>query len=127
MPYQSTAQERWAHTPSGEKALGGPEKVKEWDAASKGMKLPERKMTHYAKGGNVEAANYAQGGGVLPRSGDWKKTVPNRGFLDKPDRFTGHSNSLPNRKTEENWSKTGGPRGDLKPNDKSERPVKPRS
>ena len=43
MPYQSDAQRRWAHTPSGEKALGGPAKVAEWDSASKGMKLPERK------------------------------------------------------------------------------------
>lgn len=43
MPYKSDAQRRWAHTPSGEQALGGPAKVAEWDAASKGMKLPERK------------------------------------------------------------------------------------
>lgn len=42
MPYKSDAQRRWAHTPAGMKALGGPEKVAEWDAASKGKKLPER-------------------------------------------------------------------------------------
>jgi hypothetical protein len=35
--------ERWAHTKTGTKALGGPEKVAEWDAASKGKKLPARK------------------------------------------------------------------------------------
>lgn len=127
MPYQSDAQRRWAHTPSGEKALGGPSAVKEWDSASKGMKLPERKMTHYAKGGQVEKANYASGGAVLPRSGDFKKTVPNRGFLDSPDRFTGHKNRTADSATSEDWSKTGGPRGDLKPKDKSEAPVKPRS
>jgi hypothetical protein len=40
MPYKSKKQETWAHTPSGMKALGGKEKVKEWDKASKGMKLP---------------------------------------------------------------------------------------
>lgn len=40
MPYKSDAQRRWAHTPAGEKALGGPAKVAEWDSASKGMKLP---------------------------------------------------------------------------------------
>lgn len=40
MPYKSRQQEKWAHTPAGEKALGGPEKVKEWDKASKGLKLP---------------------------------------------------------------------------------------
>ncbi|HWQ96270.1 MAG TPA: hypothetical protein VN368_02745 [Candidatus Methylomirabilis sp.] len=39
MPYKSKAQEKWAHTPEGIKKLGG--KVKEWDAASKGLKLPE--------------------------------------------------------------------------------------
>ena len=43
MPYQSRAQQGWAHTPAGEKALGGPAKVAEWDAASKGKKLPTRK------------------------------------------------------------------------------------
>jgi hypothetical protein len=40
MPYKSIKQERWAHTPTGEKALGGPSKVAEWDAASKGKRLP---------------------------------------------------------------------------------------
>ena len=42
MPYQSLAQERWAHTPSGEQALGGAAKVAEWDAATKGASLPQR-------------------------------------------------------------------------------------
>jgi hypothetical protein len=42
MPYKSRQQEKWAHTPSGEKALGGPAKVAEWDSASKGKKLPKR-------------------------------------------------------------------------------------
>ncbi len=42
MPYSSKAQERWAHTPSGEKALGGPAKVHEWDEATKGRPLPEK-------------------------------------------------------------------------------------
>ncbi len=43
MPYKSKRQERWAHTPTGTKALGGKAKVSEWDSASKGAKLPERK------------------------------------------------------------------------------------
>jgi hypothetical protein len=43
MPYVSDRQRRWAHTAAGTKALGGPAKVAEWDAASKGKKLPERK------------------------------------------------------------------------------------
>ena len=42
MPFQSDAQRRWGHSPAGQKALGGPEKVKEWDAATKGKKLPEK-------------------------------------------------------------------------------------
>lgn len=41
VPYKSAKQRRWAHTATGEEALGGPAKVAEWDKASKGMKLPE--------------------------------------------------------------------------------------
>lgn len=44
MPYSSQAQERWAHTDSGKKALGSAG-VKEWDSASKGKKLPRRAPT----------------------------------------------------------------------------------
>lgn len=42
MPFKSDAQRRWAHTADGIAALGGPAKVAEWDAASKGMKLPAK-------------------------------------------------------------------------------------
>ncbi len=42
-PYESDAQRKWAHTEAGTKALGGKAKVAEWDAASKGKKLPEHK------------------------------------------------------------------------------------
>jgi hypothetical protein len=42
MPFVSDAQRRWAHTKTGQQALGGPAKVSEWDQASKGKKLPER-------------------------------------------------------------------------------------
>lgn len=42
MPYSSKAQQRWAHTKKGIKALGGLAKVSEWDKASKGLKLPSR-------------------------------------------------------------------------------------
>jgi hypothetical protein len=41
MPYKSIKQEKWAHSPSGQKALGA-SGVKEWDQASKGLKLPEK-------------------------------------------------------------------------------------
>ena len=40
-PYVSDAQRRWAHTPTGEAALGA-EDVHGKDQASKGKKLPER-------------------------------------------------------------------------------------
>lgn len=42
MPYKSKAQQGWAHTPAGTKALGGAEAVKEWDKASKGKHLPAK-------------------------------------------------------------------------------------
>lgn len=42
MPYKSDAQRKWAHTSKGTKALGGKEKVKEWDRATKGKKLPKK-------------------------------------------------------------------------------------
>ena len=47
MPYKSKAQERWAHTPTGQKALGAAG-VAEWDKKSKGKKLPE-KVKHKKK------------------------------------------------------------------------------
>ncbi len=49
MPYASLAQERWAHTPAGTKALGGASKVKEWDRATKGKKLPKRIKAKHAR------------------------------------------------------------------------------
>ena len=42
MPYKSKAQQGWAHTSAGIKALGGKNKVAEWDRASAGKKLPAR-------------------------------------------------------------------------------------
>ena len=42
MPYKSDQQRKWAHTTAGTKALGGKTKVAEWDASSKGKKLPTK-------------------------------------------------------------------------------------
>jgi hypothetical protein len=42
MPYKSIQQEKWAHISAGLKALGGKAKVAEWDAATKGKKLPKK-------------------------------------------------------------------------------------
>lgn len=56
MPYSSDSQRRWAHTETGEKALGGPKEVNEWDQASKGKKLPEKASEpKMADGGIVDA------------------------------------------------------------------------
>lgn len=44
MPYSSDKQRKWAHTEAGKKALGGEGAVKEWDNASKGKDLPEKKF-----------------------------------------------------------------------------------
>jgi hypothetical protein len=44
MPYVSKAQMRFFHSAGAKKAGITPEMVKEYDEASKGLKLPERKM-----------------------------------------------------------------------------------
>lgn len=44
MSYKSDAQRKWVHTKTGMKALGK-KTVEEYDKASKGMKLPEKKKT----------------------------------------------------------------------------------
>ena len=41
MPAKSKAQLRWINSPSGLKALGA-KGVKEWDRASKGLRLPNK-------------------------------------------------------------------------------------
>lgn len=51
MPWLSRKQQAWGHTPEGEKALGGPEAVREWDSATDFSHLPERSMvTHEVTG-----------------------------------------------------------------------------
>ena len=44
----SKAQLRWAHTPTGEKALGS-SRVKQWDEEAKGVDLPERSAGEQAR------------------------------------------------------------------------------
>jgi len=46
MPWRSKAQARWGHSPSGLRALGGKDKVGEWDSATPKGSLPERKKSH---------------------------------------------------------------------------------
>ena len=42
MPWLSKKQAAWGHSPAGEKALGGPAKIAEWDSATTAGSLPER-------------------------------------------------------------------------------------
>lgn len=39
--FKSKAQNAWAHTPAGTKALGGKKKVKEWESKTDYENLPE--------------------------------------------------------------------------------------
>jgi len=43
MPWASKAQAAWGHSPAGLRALGGKQKVAEWDSATPKGSLPERK------------------------------------------------------------------------------------
>jgi hypothetical protein len=47
MPFESKAQNAWAHTPAGTKALGGAAKVKEWEHSTDYSHLPERKTVKH--------------------------------------------------------------------------------
>ena len=49
MPWVSKAQARWGHSSAGLSALGGAEKVKEWDAATPKGSLPARVRHPIAK------------------------------------------------------------------------------
>jgi hypothetical protein len=153
MPWESGAQRGWGHTPEGEKALGGPAKVAEWDAASKGQHVPYKVGSH-ASGGPIVNKGYlgksqafAAGGPVLPRSGRcWTKAEINnsRAADDKPeygdmlsgtDRFTSSNPSdqgLPanvqRTKPDEDWTKTHVANKAVRSGDtKSGKPPKPRS
>ena len=150
MPYVSLAQEGWAHSPAGEKALGKAG-VAEWDHATKGKHLPERVQAH-SKGGVVMALSsgskgnglhdieYASGGGQLGRAKDFKKEDPqgrgNQGrFLSTDDRFTGRADTdrvagaPKSQQSQEDWTKPAGvghTDADDKGDSKSLPPVKPR-
>lgn len=42
MPFKSQAQNRWAHTSAGKRALGGSAKLKEWEKSTDFSKLPKK-------------------------------------------------------------------------------------
>ena len=50
MPFRSKAQQRWAYTPTGTKALGGKSKVSEWQGATDEGSLPEKVGSPKSKG-----------------------------------------------------------------------------
>lgn len=85
MPFESQAQNRWAHTPAGTQALGGAAKVKEWEKATDYSHLPERATVN--KGHMSKTEQFAKGGAVLGRTRDFLKehdgedqnTVPRAG------------------------------------------------
>lgn len=49
MPWASKAQSRWGHSPSGLKALGGEDKVQEWDTATPKGSLRDTAKTRGSK------------------------------------------------------------------------------
>jgi hypothetical protein len=108
MPFVSRRQQRWGHTPEGEKALGGPAKVAEWDRATKG--------SHMNKGYQGKTESFAKGGAVLGRTVD---------FLKTPDRFREIRTAKQANETQDNFGK-GSSKANPKGADKSEKPVKPR-
>lgn len=124
MPFKSRAQQRWAHTIQGEKALGGPAKVHEWDEATKGHfgSLPQHVPAH-AGGGIVNKGylakneSFAAGGPVLGRTTDFMKT---------PDRFRGSAQPNPAPQPTQDQFAKGSGKSVPKAKDKSEKPVLPR-
>lgn len=66
MPFVSRAQAAWGNSPAGVKALGGPAKVAEWNASTKGAKLPKR----VGKPHKVKSAGHIVFGSLAPAADD---------------------------------------------------------
>ncbi len=127
MPFKSKAQNAWAHTAEGTKALGGAGKVKEWEGATDYSHLP----------GKVGTMKYAEGGPVLKQGNDKHYKTKDRNeygkFLSTKDRFTDGRKpaGFPEEaKTDEDWTKPAGV-GRTDADDcgdtKSLKPIKPRT
>ena len=83
MPFESKAQNAWAHTPEGTEALGGAAKVKEWEGATDYSHLPQKKAEGgpvVNKGHQAAVGHFAKGGAVQDRSSmkDFNKTDDGR-------------------------------------------------
>ena len=116
-----------AHSPEFAKKAGVSQSVgKDFAAADKGRSFEGGGAV---KGYMGRETKFAEGGPVTARSGDWKKTVPNRGFLDTRDDFRGesHANTVADRgpANDESWGK-GSSKSNPAQGDKSEKPIKPR-
>lgn len=122
MPYVSRAQQGWAHTPAGTKALGGAAKVKEWDRTTAGHydSLPGHVPVHGSRGSTMNKGyqsreqSFAKGGAVLGKESE---------FLKTPDRFR-EQRKDPNT-TQDDWGK-GSSAANPSGKDKSEKAVLPR-
>lgn len=62
MPYKSDKQRKFFHTETAKKAGITAAEVKEFDKASKGMKLPKQAKKKMSKGGIVHKKGYFRGG-----------------------------------------------------------------
>lgn len=98
MPYKSEAQQAWAHTPSGMKALGGADKVHEWDEATKRQPggfsaLPKRvpKRAGDPPGANLRMRPSVAPGFIRPVSPVRMKPFP----MAKPRGVKGIAPALP--------------------------------
>lgn len=67
MPWKSTAQQAWGHTPAGIRALGGQAAVHEWDEATKRKPGGFARLPHRA--GDPPGANLTMRPAVAPMSG----------------------------------------------------------
>jgi hypothetical protein len=101
MPFKSKAQNAWAHTPAGTKALGGAAKVKEWEGATDYSHLPQK----LAKGGIVKPIESAKHEAMeTPAEEAWEqktgkelpkgKRAPHHQNMEKPHSpsIGGHNN-----------------------------------
>ena len=70
MPFVSSAQQRWGHTPEGQKALGGKKKVAEWDAATDYNNIPEKVSPNTKK---KQKSGMHSGLGIQKQNSVWER------------------------------------------------------
>ena len=95
MPAKSKAQLRWINSPSGKKALGA-KGVKEWDNASKGLKLPEKVKAKKKKSTGKELLKKAVGQLNAPKS-SYNKSMNGTSKLSQRDAYAQAMNKAQSR------------------------------